>query len=99
MTTEEMHRFGVQAEAPLIILKDGDIVSGYVEKGQLVTCEDPQDAVCRFETVSGNATLLEAVTTLLESGRKRAVVQGPDGTVLGTLSVPMVAEIMAKVAR
>jgi hypothetical protein len=49
--------------------------------------------------VSGNATLLEAVTTLLESGRARAVVQDANGTILGTLSVPMVAEIMAKVAR
>jgi osmoprotectant transport system ATP-binding protein len=99
MTTEEMHRSGVQAEAPLIILKDGGVVSGYVEKGVLVTCEDSEDVVCRFETVSGNATLLEAVTALLESGRRRAVVQDPDGTILGTLSVPMVAEIMAKVAR
>ena len=96
MTTKEMHRSGVRADAPLIILKDGDVVSGYVENGQLVTCEDPQDTVCRFATVSGNATLLETVTTLLESGRKRAVVQGPDGTILGTLSVPMIAEIMAK---
>ena len=99
MTTEEMHRSGVQPETPLIILKDGGIVSGYVEKGQLVTCENPRDAACRFETVSGNATLLEAVTTLLESGRGRVVVQDPDGTILGTLSVPMVTEIMAKVAR
>ncbi|MFZ2414039.1 MAG: ABC transporter ATP-binding protein, partial [Candidatus Cryosericum sp.] len=99
MTTEEMHRSGVQAEAPLIILKDGGVVSGYVEKGVLVTCEDSEDVVCRFETVSGNATLLEAVTTLLESGRRRAVVQDPDGTILGTLSVPMVVDIMAKVAR
>jgi CBS domain. len=99
MTTEEMHRSGVQPETPLIILKDGGIVSGYVEKGQLVTCETPRDAACRFETVSGNATLLEAVTTLLESGRGRVVVQDPDGTILGTLSVPMVTEIMAKVAR
>ncbi len=99
MTTEEMHRSGVQAEAPLIILKDGGVVSGYVEKGVLVTCEDSEDVVCRFETVSGNATLLEAVTTLLESGRRRAIVQDPDGTILGTLSVPMVVDIMAKVAR
>ena len=99
MTTEEMHRSGVDSEAPLIILKDGEAISGYVEKGLLVTCEDPREAVCRLETVSGNATLLEAVTTLLESGRNRAVVQSPDGTILGTLSVPMVAEIMAKVAR
>lgn len=99
MTTEEMHRSGVRGEAPLIILKDGDVVSGYVENGQLVTCEDPQDVAFRFETVSGNATLLEAVTILLASGRGRAVVQDPDGTILGTLSVPMVAEIMAKVTR
>lgn len=99
MTTEEMLRSESNSETPLIILKDGDNISGYVEKGALVACEDPQEAVCRFETVSGNATLLEAVTTLLESGRRRAVVQDPDGTILGTLSVPLVAEIMAKVAR
>jgi osmoprotectant transport system ATP-binding protein len=99
MTTEEMRRSGVQAQAPLIILRDGDVISGYVEKGKLTTCEDPQEAVCRFETVSGDTTLLEAVTALLESGRARAVVQDPGGMILGTLSVPMVAEIMAKVAR
>lgn len=99
MTTEEMLQSDVQAQESLIILKDGDVVSGYVEKGVLVTCEDQDEAVCRFETVSGNATLLEAVTTLLESGRRRAVVQDPDGTILGTLSVPMVAEILATMAR
>ncbi|HWQ22009.1 MAG TPA: ABC transporter ATP-binding protein [Clostridia bacterium] len=99
MTTEEMRRSDLQAEAPLIIVKDGDVVSGYVEAGQFVTCEGPEPAVCRPDIISGNATLLEAVSTLLESGHTRAVVQDPDGTILGTLSVPMVVDIMAKVAR
>ena len=99
MTTEEMHSSGLQAEAPITVVKDGDVVSGYVEKGQFITCEDPERATCRLGIISGNATLLEAVTTLLESGRTRAVVQDPDGTILGTLSVPMVVDIMAKVAR
>jgi hypothetical protein len=99
MSTEEMQRAGAHADASIIILRDAGEITGYVEKGQLVTCDGSQGTVCRLETISGNATLLEAVTILLESGRKRAVVQDPDGTILGTISVPMVAEIMGKVAR
>jgi osmoprotectant transport system ATP-binding protein len=99
MSTDEMQRVGAHADASIIILRDGDEITGYVENTQLVTCDDSQGAVCRPETVSGNATLLEVVTIFLESGRKRAIVQDPDGTILGTISVPMVTEILGKVAR
>jgi len=72
---------------------------GYMEKGQVISCDNIQVEACRLETVSANATLLEVVTILLQSGRKRAVVQDPDGTILGTISISMVAEILGKVAR
>jgi CBS domain-containing protein len=99
MSTEEMQKAPAHEGASIIILRDRGEITGYVENGQLVTCDDAGGTVSRLETVSGNATLLEAVTTLLESGRTRAVVQDPDGTVLGTISVPIVAGILAKVAR
>ncbi len=99
MSTKELQTAGTSANASIIILKDGDQITGYVEKGKLINCENPEGEICRFETVNGNATLLEAVTILLESGRKRAIVQDPDGTILGTISVPMVAEIMGKIAQ
>ena len=95
MSTEQMRRGGGSSgNAPLIVLRDGDTIKGYVEQGQLVTCDDPDEAICAFETVSGNGTLLEVVRTLLESGRKRAIVVDPDGGVLGTLSMPMIVRIM-----
>ncbi|MHB8070565.1 MAG: ABC transporter ATP-binding protein [Candidatus Cryosericum sp.] len=99
MSTQELQKAGDHADTSIIVLQDEGRITGYVENGQVVTCGNPQGAVCQLETISGNATLLEAVTTLLESGRTRAVVQDPDGTVLGTISVPMVADILAKVAR
>jgi len=99
MSTEDMQKAGAHAGASIIILRDEGEITGYVENGQLVTCSDMQGAASRLETISANATLLEAVTTLLESGRARAVVQDPDGTVLGTISMRMVADVMAKVAR
>lgn len=94
MSTEQMRRGGGGDRVPLIVLRDGNTIRGYVEQGQRVTCDDPDEAICAFETVSGNATLLEVVRTLLESGRKRAIVVDPDGGVLGTLSVPMIVRIL-----
>lgn len=94
MSTEQLRGAGGIGDAPLVVLKDGDTIRGYLEQGQDIACDDPVDAVCTFETVSGNATLLEVVRTLLASGRKRAIVVDRGGGVLGTLSVPMIVHIM-----
>ncbi|MCE5193091.1 MAG: ABC transporter ATP-binding protein [Candidatus Cryosericum sp.] len=99
MSPEELQAGRAHTDASIIILKDGDHIMGYVEKGQMISCDNIQGEACRLETVSANATLLEAVTILLQSGRKRAVVQDPDGTILGTISISMVAEVLGKVAR
>lgn len=96
---EDFQKARIQTEASLVIIRKTDGIVGYVEKGQPSGSDGSQADVHTCESVSGNATLLEAVTILLESGHKRVVVQDPDGAILGTISVPMVAEIMAKVSR
>jgi len=99
MSTDELRKAGGRPGTRVIILRDNGQITGYVENGQLVTSDDAQGTVSPLETISGNATLLETVTTLVESGRTRAVVQGSDGSILGTVSMRMVADIMAKAAR
>lgn len=99
MTTEDVQKPGCRTEASIVILRDAGEITGYVEREQLAAAKGSDGVICRVESISSNATLLETVTTLLESGRTRAVVRDLDGTVLGTISVRMIAEIMGKVAR
>ncbi len=99
MSTEEMRQTGAHTDASVIIVRDGDEITGYVERGRLTGYGQPQDEICRFETVSGGATLLETITVLLTSGHRRAIVQDPGGAILGTISVAAAAEVMGKAAR